>query len=72
VQATKKTADKGSIVVIDPVVSLREASKATNQSEWTLKRRAKAGKLKIIKLSANRNGIRASEVNRYLDALESR
>ena len=67
-----KKSEGRDVVVTDPVLTMREAAAIAKQSEFTLRRRGKAGKLTILKLSANRNGIRASELNRYLDALETR
>jgi len=55
----------------DPVHTLQEAGKIAKQHPVTLVRRAKAGKLKILKLSARRRGIRDSELCRYLDEMET-
>lgn len=63
--------EKGRRTNIDPVVSLDDSSALSNESKSTLIRRAKAGKLKILKLSARRRGIRASELARYIDAMET-
>ena len=63
--------ERGRLADIDPVVSLEDSSKIANESKSTLIRRAKAGKLKVLKLSARRRGIRASELARYIDAMET-
>ncbi len=55
---------------VDPVISLKDAARITNQHPATLKRRAKLGKLTILALSTRRRGIRRSELERYLKALE--
>lgn len=52
----------------DKVISVREAAEIIGVSPATLKRRAQAGDLAILKLSVRRRGIRRREVARYLDA----
>lgn len=51
----------------DHVISVPEAAAIAGLSTDTLKRRAKAGDLKILKLSTRRLGVRLSELNRWLD-----
>ena len=52
---------------IDRVVLIEEAGAILGISRWTLLRQSEAGKIKILKLSPRRLGIRMSEINRYLD-----
>ena len=52
---------------IDRVVLIVEAGAILGISRWTLLRQSEAGKIKILKLSPRRLGIRMSEINRYLD-----
>ena len=52
---------------IDRVVLIEEAGAILGISRWTLLRQSVAGKIKILKLSPRRLGIRMSEINRYLD-----
>jgi hypothetical protein len=40
----------------DPVVSISEAAKMIGLSPWTLKRQAKFGKIKVLRLSPRRLG----------------
>ena len=54
----------------DPIYSLAEASKIMGMSAWTIRRRAKEGKLKILRLSMRRVGITGSEIRRYTDDCE--
>jgi predicted site-specific integrase-resolvase len=54
----------------DRVIPLREAARIAALSIDALKRRNKAGKLKIVHLAANRLGIRESELERFLSELE--
>ncbi len=54
----------------DRVIPLREASRIAALSIDALKRRNRAGKLKFLQLSANRIGIRESELERFLTELE--
>ncbi len=63
--------ERGRLADIDPVVSLEDSAKIANESKSTLIRRAKAGKLTVLKLSARRRGIRASELARYIDQMET-
>ena len=56
---------------VDPVYSLKEAAEIAHQCPDTLKARAKKDKLKLVRLAANRLGIRASELERYLKSLET-
>jgi predicted site-specific integrase-resolvase len=55
----------------DRVARLDEAATILGISTWTLKRRSKAGEIKILKLSPRRLGVRLSEIQRYLDASEA-
>ena len=55
----------------DRVMSVPEAAALIGISPWTLERLAKAGKIKILKLSPRRKGIRLSEIDRYLEASET-
>ncbi len=57
---------------LDRVINLHEAAVIIGVSAWTLKRRAKAGELTILKLSPRRLGIRLSEIQRYLETREVR
>lgn len=52
---------------IDRVVLIEEAGAILGISRWTLLRQSEAGKIKILKLSPRRLGVRMSEINRYLD-----
>jgi hypothetical protein len=52
----------------DEVLSLREGAQKARVSVSTLKRRARAGELKLLRLSPRRVGIRLSEFHRWLDA----
>lgn len=52
----------------DKVISVRDAAEISGVSMATLKRRAKAGDLNILKLSVRRRGIRLSELQRWLEA----
>jgi hypothetical protein len=52
----------------DKVISFDQAAVLSGVSASTLKRRARAGDLKILKLSPRRVGIRLSEFHRWLDA----
>jgi hypothetical protein len=51
----------------DKVVSVNEAAAMSGVSASTLKRRARAGDLKLLKLSPRRIGIRLSELHRWLE-----
>ena len=51
----------------DKVISLDEAAAMSGVSASTLKRRARAGDLKVLKLSPRRVGIRLSDFHRWLD-----
>ena len=55
----------------DPVYSLEEVERLTGLSRYTLKREAKRGNLKILKLSLRRFGIRQSEFRRFIDSRAS-
>jgi hypothetical protein len=52
----------------DRVVPLGEAAAIGGISASTLKRRAAAGDLKLIRMSPRRVGVRLSELNRWLEA----
>ncbi len=52
---------------IDRVVLIEEAGAILGISRWTLLRQSEAGKIKILKLSPRRLGVRMSEINRYLE-----
>ena len=52
----------------DQVLSLDQAAALSGVSASTLKRRARAGDIKILKLSPRRVGVRISELSRWLDA----
>lgn len=56
---------------VDPIYSLKQAALIAGECPHTLRNRGKAGKLKVLKLSARRCGIRASELNRYLSEKET-
>lgn len=53
---------------IDPVIPVKDAAAAAGVHVQTLKNEAMRGKLKLIKVSERRIGVRESEWNRYLDA----
>ncbi len=55
----------------DKVLSFDEAAAMSGVSASTLKRRARAGDLKILKLSPRRIGIRLSDFHRWLDGCEA-
>lgn len=67
-----QTAQRSPFPTYDRMLTIGDASTMTGLSYWTLKRRAAAGELKILKLSPRRLGIRLSELNRFLDAREIR
>lgn len=50
------------------VVSIREAAEISGISTSTLKRRLKAGELRLIRMSPRRVGIRLSVLHGWLDA----
>ena len=52
---------------VDKVLSFDEAAAMSGLSASPLKRRARAGDLKILKLSPRRIGIRLSDFHRWLD-----
>ncbi len=52
----------------DKVISFDQAAALSGVSASTLKRLARAGDLKTLKLSPRRVGIRLSEFHRWLDA----
>ena len=52
----------------DRVLSVYQAAEVMGVSASTLKRRARAGDIKILKLSPRRVGVKMSEVQRFLDA----
>jgi excisionase family DNA binding protein len=56
---------------VDPVMTIAQAAELTGLSAWTLKRLGKQGELAVLKLSARRLGIRASEIERFLNNRES-
>jgi predicted site-specific integrase-resolvase len=64
------TDDNGSDHRMDPVIAFRRWCHDANMSPDTVKRRNKAGLIKLVRLSANRYGIRHSEGERYLKTLE--
>ncbi len=64
------TAQRSQFPAYDRMLTMGDASTMTGLSYWTLKRRAAAGDIKIIRLSPRRLGIRLSEIQRYLDARE--
>ena len=51
----------------DKVLSFDEAAAMSGLSASTLKRRARAGDLRMLKLSPRRIGIRLSDFHRWLD-----
>ena len=51
----------------EKVLSFDEAAAMSGVSASTLKRRARAGDLKVLKLSPRRVGIRLSDFHRWLD-----
>ena len=51
----------------DTVISFDQAAAMSGVSPSTLKRRARAGDLKVLKLSPRRVGIRLSDFHRWLD-----
>ena len=51
----------------DKVISIYQAAELSGVSASTLKRRARAGELKVLKLSPRRVGIRLSDFHRWLD-----
>ncbi len=55
---------------VDKVIQLKEASLRAGLSVDVLKRRSKEGNLKFLQLSANRLGVRESELDRFLRTLE--
>jgi hypothetical protein len=54
----------------DPILLLAACAREAACTSETLINEAKRGKLTIMKLSARRYGIRASEWRRYMDAIE--
>ena len=61
------TAQAHSHAVSDRVVSLNEAAVISGVSVSTLKRQAKAQKLRILQLSPRRIGIKLSDLRVWLD-----
>jgi excisionase family DNA binding protein len=55
----------------DRVVSIVEAAERLGISKYTLRRRARAGAIKILRLSSRRIGVRLSELDRFMTAAES-
>lgn len=53
---------------LDPIVPLRIAAAHVGVHPDTLKNAAKRGKLKMLRISQRKLGIRESELNRYLNA----
>jgi len=51
---------------LDPVITRAQLCALANVSEDTLRREVRAGKLKMLRLSARRVGFRRSEVERWL------
>lgn len=56
------------LIINDKVVSIREAAEISGISTSTLKRRLKAGELKLTRMSPRRVGIRLSMLHGWLDA----
>lgn len=56
---------------IDQVYTINEAATMIGVSPETLRRRIKEGKIKMLRMSPARVGIRSSEVQRFLDAAEA-
>ena len=54
--------------IADKVITLCQAAELCGLSASTLKRRARAGDLRMLKLSPRRVGIRLSDFHRWLDA----
>ena len=52
----------------DKVISIDQAAALVGVSASTLKRRARAGELKVLKLSPRRVGIRLRDLTSWLDA----
>jgi hypothetical protein len=57
---------------VDPVMTIAQAAELNGLSPWTLKRLGKRRELSVLKLSARRLGIRASEIERFLNSREER
>ena len=53
---------------VDPVLTRAQLCALANVSEDTLRREVRAGKLKMLRLSARRVGFRRSEAERWLAA----
>lgn len=49
----------------DRVVPWKEAAKILGISVWTLKRLGESGKIKVLRLSPRRLGVRSSEITRF-------
>lgn len=56
---------------IDPIISLRDVAALLGIHPDTVKNRARAGKLKLIRVSERRLGVRQSEFQRYVNAGEA-
>ena len=54
----------------DPLLSMRETASWLGVHLATVRRLVEAGKIRTIRLSARRIGIRTSEIERYLAAAE--
>jgi hypothetical protein len=64
--------NRSTFPTVDPVVKITDAATAIGVSLCTLKRIAERNEIKIIRLSPRRLGIRASELNRFLESRETR
>lgn len=68
VQSTESGAYSGTN---DKVVTIHEAAVISGVSASTLKRLGRAGRLKVLRLSPRRIGIRLSDLRRWLDGCVS-
>jgi predicted site-specific integrase-resolvase len=55
----------------DHVIRLRDAAAILGCHPDTVKARARQGKIRLLRLSERRIGIRASELRRYMDEAEA-
>ena len=53
---------------IDPIIMIREAAQIAHVHRETLKNEARRGKIKLLRVSQRKIGVRQSELNRYLDS----
>jgi Helix-turn-helix domain len=53
---------------LDPIIMVREAARVCGLHAETLKNEARRGKLKLLRVSQRKIGVRKSELDRYLES----